>query len=285
MKPPWFTYQRAGTLQEATALLADHGDEAAVLAGGQSLLIELRLRHVRPRLVIDIDRIGDARLRTHDAAGWIGALVRHRELEAGGPGGPLGDLFARVGPWVAHPPIRTRGTFGGSVAWGHPCAEWNAVVAGLGGTISLARAGAERTVAAADWYLGPCRTARRPDEIVTGVTLPVLPSGSGVGFAEHRRTSASFALVAAVAAVAVGEQGRITSAHVGLAGAAAVPRRAAAAEAVLLGAEPTPDAVEAAARAAGAEADPVPEDHASVEYRRQVVVELVRRALTQAVAA
>ncbi|MGH9124881.1 MAG: FAD binding domain-containing protein, partial [Acidimicrobiales bacterium] len=218
MKPPSFTYQRAGSIDEATAMLATHGDDAAVLAGGQSLLIELRLRRVRPRVVVDIDRAGDGRLRAFDS-GWIGALVRHRELETGGPGGPLAALLARVAPWVAHPPIRTRGTFGGSVAWGHPCAEWNAVVAGLGGTISLARAGGERTLTADDWYLGPYRTARRPDEVVTGVTLPVLPAGTGIGFAEHRRTSASFALVAAVAAVAVDGDGRVAAAHVGVAGA------------------------------------------------------------------
>ncbi|HEX3427080.1 MAG TPA: FAD binding domain-containing protein [Acidimicrobiales bacterium] len=320
MKPPSFTYQRAGSIEEATAVLAAHGDDAAVLAGGQSLMIDLRLRRVRPRVVVDIDRAVDRRLRAFDGGGWIGALVRHRELEMGGlavpgglPGGPVGGplggpgaplggpagpgapgtrnggplavLLARVGPWVAHPPIRCRGTFGGSVAWGHPCAEWNAVVAGLGGTISLARANGERTVAAADWYLGPCRTARRPDEVVTGVTLPVLPAGTGIGFAEHRRTSASFALVAAVAAVAVGGDGRVTAAHVGVAGAGPVPWRAAGAEALLEGAEPSPDAVEAAAHAAGNQADPLPGDHASVEYRRHVVVELVRRALAQAVAA
>lgn len=293
MKPPPFLYRRPRSLEEALALLAEHGDDAAVLAGGQSLLIELRQRSVRPRVVVDIDRVEDPGLRRVDG-GRIGALVRHRDLEhrdleprdleRPGPG-PLGRLLATVAPWVAHPPIRVRGTFGGSVAWAHPCAEWNAVVAALGGTVTLDRAGGKRTVTAADWYVAPHRTARRPDELVTSVSLPELAVGTQVGFAEHRRTSASFALVAAVAAIGRGGDGAVTEAHIGLAGAGPVPLRAVDAERLLVGAHPTSEAIDAAGRAAGEACDPVAEAHASAEYRRHVAAELVRRVLTGAVAA
>jgi carbon-monoxide dehydrogenase medium subunit len=283
VKLPPFDYRAAGSVDEAVSVLAEHGPAAAVLAGGQSLLLELRYRRHRPALLLDINPLADRLGLARDGAALrVGALVRHAALERLTGDDPLSVLLRQVARYVAHPPIRTRGTLAGSLAWAHPAAEWCAAAVALDAAVTLRGRGGERTVAAAAWFRGPLRTARQPDELVTEVRLPLLADGTGVGFAEHRRTAASFALAAAVAAVRVVD-GRIASARIGLANAADVPLRAAAAEEALRGAEPTGAALDAAAEAAAAGADPVAEEHCPVGYRRQVVRVLVRRSLDQAI--
>lgn len=285
MKPPPFAYKETGSLDETTRVLSDNGDRAAVLAGGQSLLIDLRYRAVHPRLVLDINQVrelegieaGDGQLR-------IGALVRHRDLEnAPVEGDGLGQLLSTAARHVAHPPVRARGTFAGSVAWAHPAAEWCAITAGLGGVVELRSVTGQRAVPAAEWFTGRHRTARRPDELVTAVRLPLLGPDAGAGFAEHRRTHASFAMAAAFAAVRRAAPGSvITWARIGMANAADVPVRARAAEDMLTGEEPGRDLLDAAAESAAAAADPVAEPHCPAEYRRHVLSVLVRRSLEEA---
>lgn len=290
MKLPPFAYRAVSSLTEAAEALAQAGPEAAVLAGGQSLLVELRYRRRRPRLVLDINpvrRLGGIEAR--EGALRIGALVRHRELEerSGRDGedgaDPLRRLLALAARHVAHPPVRARGTLAGSVAWAHPAAEWCAVTAGLAGTVETVSTAGSRRVPAAEWFTGRHRTARRPDELVTAVWLPLLGKDAGVGFAERRRTHSSFAMAAAAAAVQVTD-GRITWARIGLANAAEVPVRAMAAEQLLTGGEVSDGLLAVAAEAAAADADPVPEPYCSPAYRRQALRALVRESLRQAVA-
>jgi aerobic carbon-monoxide dehydrogenase medium subunit len=287
MKPASFEYLAPPSVAEAVAALAEHGPAAAVLAGGQSLLIDLRYRGSRPALLVDINRVEAlSRLSVGAESVHIGALVRHSELERARFADPLADLLRRVAPYVAHPPIRARGTFAGSLAWAHPAAEWGALAVALDAQVELSGPAGSRLVPAHQWFRGPFRTDRRPDELVTGVRLPRLP-GAAVGFAEHRRTHGSFALAAAVVAVAVSVEGtgrRVASARIGLANAAGVPVRASAAEEVLRGQPPAPELLREAAARAGAQADPVAEPYASVAYRRHVLGVLVRRALAEAVA-
>jgi carbon-monoxide dehydrogenase medium subunit len=288
VKPPPFAYRSASSVWQAVDVLAREGADAAVLAGGQSLLIDLHYRRARPLLVLDINPVRELegiRVDTEANGGMarIGALVRHRELEALPLGDPLGRLLGVIARYVAHPPIRTRGTFAGSVAWAHPAAEWCALTAGLAGTVETSGAAGQRRVPAAEWFAGRHRTARQPDQLVTAVWLPLLGAGVGVGFAEHRRTHASFAMAASCAAVRV-TSGRVTWARIGMANAADVPVRAVAAERLLVG-NPVSHALLAdAAEQAAAEADPVPEPYCSPEYRRQALRVLVRRSLTAAVA-
>lgn len=281
MKPAPFDYLAPASEAEAVAALAERGSDASVLAGGQSLLIELRFRLRRPALLVDINRItGLSGITLSNASVHIGALVRHAELERASFADPLAELLHKVGPYVAHPPIRARGTFAGSLAWAHPAAEWCALAAALGAEVELLGPAGVRRVPARLWFRGPHLTARQPDELVTGVRLPRL-LGAGVGFAEHRRTHGSFALAAAVVAVRLAG-GRIEWARIGLANAAEVPLRAVAAEQVLRGQSPSADLVREAAAQASAEADPVEEQYASVPYRRHVLGVLVRRSLTEA---
>jgi carbon-monoxide dehydrogenase medium subunit len=167
----------------------------------------------------------------------------------------------------------------GSIAWAHPASEWCALAVALDARIELRGRDGSRTVAAADWFAGPHRTARLPHELITAVRLPLLAGAAGVAFLEHRRTSASFAQVAVAVVLHVTED-VITSARIGLANAAGTPVRAVTAERALLGAAPEPAAFDLAARlAAEQDADPRPEPYADVGYRRHVVGTLTGRAL------
>ena len=327
MKPPPFRYRAAASVAEATELLAELGAHAAVLAGGQSLLIDLHFRRARPEMVVDINQLSElAQLQVADGWVQIGALVRHRELEQGqlgegagpcgggratagggqatggggratGGGGratagggratggsadPLGRLCALAARHIAHPPVRVRGTFAGSVAWAHPAAEWCALAAAMEAEMLLASAAGTRTIPADQWFTGRHQTARRPDELLTAVRMPLLGTGTGVGFAEHRRTHASFAMAAALTAVNVTE-GQVNWARIGMASAADVPVRARAAESLLAGQAVSEQLVLEAAEAAAAAAEPVPEPHCSPRYRRQALRVMVQRSLQQAV--
>ncbi|MFC7642816.1 FAD binding domain-containing protein [Streptosporangium lutulentum] len=248
------------------------------------MLLDLHYRRLRPALLVDVNGVeelaghgvGDGRL-------VLGALVRHAELERPVVEDPVGALLARIAPYVAHPPIRARGTFAGSIAWAHPAAEWCAAAVALDAEIGLHGPSGTRVVGAADWFRGPHSTGRTAQELVTEVRLPLLGAGTGIGFTEHRRTHGSFALAAAVAAVRVAE-GRVVWARIAMANAGPVPVRAASAERVLAG-QPVASCDEAVGEAgtmAAHEADPRPEPHCSVEYRRHVLAVLVRRALRQA---
>jgi carbon-monoxide dehydrogenase medium subunit len=281
MKPAPFDYVAARSSDDVVAALAD-GD-THVLAGGQSLVLEMNFRSARPRRLVDINRIaGFDRLTYDDAALHVGPLVRHRAFEPGSVPGPLGALLARVAHHIAHPPIRARGTMLGSLAYAHPAAEWPAVATALGAELELLSVHGRRVVSADDFFTGPFATARRPDELLAEVRLPLLPTGSTVGFAEHRRTHASFAQLAVVAAVTVTE-GRVVSACLGLVNAAERPVRASAGEAVLMG-RPLDDTsiAETARAAAEQDAQPRPQPYADIAYQRHAVAVLTRRALTQA---
>jgi carbon-monoxide dehydrogenase medium subunit len=307
VKPPPFRYRAAASVAEATELLAELGTHAAVLAGGQSLLIDLHFRRARPEMVVDINQLSElAALQVADGWVQIGALVRHRELEQGqlgegaaGPSGggratgggrratggsadPLGRLCALAARHIAHPPVRVRGTFAGSVAWAHPAAEWCALAAAMEAEMLLASAAGTRAIPASQWFTGRHQTARRPDELLTAVRMPLLGAGTGVGFAEHRRTHASFAMAAALTAVNVTE-GHVNWARIGMASAADVPVRARAAESLLAGQAVSEQLVLEAAAAAAAAAEPVPEPHCSPRYRRQALRVMVQRSLQQAV--
>ncbi|GAA5016314.1 FAD binding domain-containing protein [Actinopolymorpha pittospori] len=296
MKPAAFDYVTPRTVAEAVAALADTDRKAQVLAGGQSLLIEMHYRRARPDLVVDINRVADLdALRVGDGALRVGALVRHRVFESprAAPG-PLGRLLSLAAHHIAHPPIRTLGTMVGSLAWAHPASEWCTVAVALGADIEVRGGDGDRSLGAHDYFRGPHLTTREPGQLITGVRLPLLEQNTGVGFLEHRRTHASFAQIAVVATLTV-HDGVITGARIGLANAADRPVRAVAAETSLIGAEF--DQVEsegqradagpfhrAAGLAAERDASPRAQPYADVDYQRHVVAVLVRRTLHQAAA-
>jgi aerobic carbon-monoxide dehydrogenase medium subunit len=284
VKPPPFDYVAPSSAEEAVSLLAAAGGEAQVLAGGQSLLLELNFRTRRPAVLVDINRVtGFDRLDVSDGGRVrVGPLVRHRAFERPVVDGPLGLLLARVARHIAHPPIRARGTMLGSLAYAHPAAEWPAVAVTLDAELDLLGLDGARTVAAADFFTGPFATVRSPTELLVEARLPGLPADARVGFVEHRRTSASFAETAVIAVVTV-HDGLVTTARIGLVNAADRPVRAYAAERFLAGRPVTGFAFADAGQVAAVEdAAPADRPHASAEYQRQAVAVLVRRALEEA---
>jgi aerobic carbon-monoxide dehydrogenase medium subunit len=211
----------------------------------------------------------------------IGALTRHLALQNTDHPGPIGSLLRRAAARIGHLPIRTRGTFGGSLAHCDAASEWCLVARLLDAdvTVRSARNG-ERTVAAADFFQMIFTTALEPDEILTSVALPRLDDSYRTGIAEFARRAGDFAIVAATSAVQLTD-GVVTDARVCLGGVGDIPFRSRAAESALLGQEWNPEVISAAAAAAAAEVDPPSDAHGDAEYRRDLVSALLTRSLQQ----
>ncbi|BCB88754.1 FAD binding domain-containing protein [Phytohabitans suffuscus] len=286
MKPAPFEYARPRSLEEALAVLADDPDDTKVLAGGQSLVPMMNFRLARPRRLVDINLVPD--LDGVETAGdrvRIGARTRHLALQNTDLPGPLGHLLRRAAVHIGHLPIRTRGTFGGSIAHSDAAAEWCLVAATLDAEMTVrGQARGVRTIPAADFFRAIFTTALEPDEILTSISLPALPGDYRTGIAEFARRAGDFGIVTATAAVRV-SGGVVTDARVGLGGVSDVPFRSRAAETTLLGQRWSAELVTAAAQAAAAEVDPPSDLHGDAAYRRDLVRALLPRALGQPVEA
>lgn len=281
MKPAAFEYCRPGSVDEAVGLLRELGDDAKVIAGGQSLVPMMNLRLAVPGALVDIGGLADLEgIATSTGTVEIGSRVRHLDLERAELPGPLGRLLRTTARHIGHLPIRTLGTFGGSVAHADPSAEWCVVARTLDAEIVLHGPRGERTVGADNFFRGYFTTAVEPDELVTAIRLPDLDGTQAVGFAEFARRAGDFAIVAAVTVLDM-RHGRIAAARIGLAGVADRPIRADRAEAALVGEEPSPQSFADAANVAAAEVDPPSDVQASADDRRDLVRALVRRALAQ----
>lgn len=278
MKAPPFAYARAESLEHAFELLADGGDEAKLLAGGQSLVPLLVHRVLRPTHLVDIDRVGGLAGTTRDERGLVlGALTRHAELEQGELEGRE-RLLSFAARHVGHVPIRSRGTLGGSIAHADPAAELPLALLALDAEVVVRSASGERRAPIDDFLLGPFTTALAAGEIVTAVAVPAAMSSGSAAFAEIATRPGDFAL-ASVAATAVLEEGRLRDLRIALGAVEATPVRARAAEAALDGEAPSDAMIAAAASVAAAACEPI-EDHATTAgYRRALVARLVRDAL------
>ena len=284
-----FDYRAAGSRAEALSVLAEHGEDAKVLAGGQSLVPMMHLRLARPAVVLDINRLpGLDRVAVADGELRVGALVRHRRLERPVVADPLGALLAAAARHIGHLPIRTRGTFAGSLAHADPAAEWCLIAVAVGARLVLSSASGERVVAADDFFDYPFVTALRPDELITEVRLPLLGAGTGVAFLEHAPTAGAFAQVAACATATVagakaGGPGRIGAVRLALGGVAGRPRALPAAVEALTGAAPSEETLDEVRRQVLAAADPPADPLLSAGYRRALAAELAVAALTAAI--
>ena len=257
MIPAKFDYQRAGSAEEAVALLVQHGDDAKLLAGGHSLLPLMKLRLASPAMLIDIGRVTDlSYIRDAGDHVAIGALTRHRDLQ-------ISDLLQREVPILAHtaslvgdPQVRHRGTLGGTVAHGDPASDLPAVVLALGGTMVATGPKGQREIPATDFFTGFLETALAPDEMLTEIRVPKSPGGWS--YQKFNRRAQDWAIVG-VAAVSNGTTG-VEQALAG--GASAADAAAVAADGL----------------------DPPADLNASVEYRQHLARVLVRRALEEAAA-
>jgi carbon-monoxide dehydrogenase medium subunit len=285
MKPAAFQYHAPKTIDEAVAMLAEYApDDGRVLAGGQSLVPTMAFRLARPHHLIDINGIAALdRLVVEDGRLVIGAGVRHQTFRRPVVAGPLGELLSAVMHHIAHYPIRTRGTFCGSVAHADPASEWCLVAATLGAEMVARSTRGVRVIAAADYFQGIMTTALEPDELLAEVRLPLLPAATRWGFYEFNRRAGDFALGMALVAYDVAN-GVIAAPRVGVGGAEANARRIAAAEAQLAGQPPGGAAFTAAGAAAAAAIDPLTDAQTDAVYRRELVAVVTRRALERAAA-
>jgi carbon-monoxide dehydrogenase medium subunit len=282
MKLPPFDYEAPQTVSEAVGLLAEHGDEASVLAGGQSLIPLLALRLARPEVLIDIN--GIAELSGVSATdGWmaIGAMTREYVAEESYGVAEAIPLLAAALPFIGHEAIRSRGTIGGSLAHADPAAELPAVARALDAEFVVRGPSGIRVIPAEEWFEGYLTTSRRPDELLVEVRFPTASPGTGVSFQEVARRHGDFAIVGLAASLTLSDA-TISEARLALAGFSDVPFRAAAAEDLLAGERPSAALFDEAARLATDGADPPADLHGSSDYRKTVAAVLVRRGLRAA---
>jgi len=285
MKPAPFVYHAPTELQEAIARLAQVAPaDGRVLAGGQSLVPSMAFRLARPAHLVDINAVvGLNQLAVASDGLVIGACVRHAAFHHPVTDAPLGALLSAVVRHIAHYPIRTRGTFCGSLAHADPASEWCLVAVTLGATIVAESVRGARLIAADEHFQGIMTTALAPDEILTQARLPALAPGSRFGFYEFSRRAGDYALAMALATFRL-EQGVMVAPRLGLGGVEERPRRSAAAEAVLAGRAPDAAIFRQAADAAAATVEPLEDLQSSADYRRDLVRVVARRALQRALA-
>ena len=283
MKPAPFRYYAPTSLDEAVALLAELGpQDGRILAGGQSLVPTMAFRMARPAHLIDINGIAElATVTVKDDVLSVGACVRHAAFEADAVPGVTGALLRKVVRNIAHYPIRTRGTFCGSVANADPASEWCCVMAALDGVVLARSQRGTRRVAAADFYQGVMATALEEDELVVAAELPLLPDGTMTGFMEFSRRKGDFAIAMALVTYCL-ENGVMVEPRVAIGGAEPHARRLQETEAVLNGQMPNKAAFSRAAEAAALAVDPMEDINNTAAYRRSLVRTLLQRALETA---
>ena len=281
MRPPPFCYADPSTVDEALGLLAEHGDDAGILAGGQSFVPLLNFRLARPTVIVDINRIAElAFIEQQNGALEIGALTRHRAVEQSALVSETCPLLSEAIAHVGHVQIRNRGTVGGSLAHADPAAELPAVVTALGGSLRLRSASGERTLAPGDFFVGSLTTAIEPGEMLVAVELPAWPAGTATCFTEFSRRQGDFALAGAGAALALDDGGRVERAGLALMGVGDRPFDGSAiANELLCGETPSEAAVQAVAERVQSDVEPSSDMHAPADYRRHLAGVMARRAL------
>jgi CO/xanthine dehydrogenase FAD-binding subunit len=282
MKPAAFDYHRPTGAPEALRLLAELGDDAKVLAGGQSLVPLMNFRLARPAHLVDLNRVAElSYLRLEQDTLRIGAMTRQRQVERSdvAAGWPLLTEAIRL---IGHTQIRNRGTVGGSLSHADPAAELPAVMTALDASFVLRSSRGERTLRAGDFFLGAYTTALEPDELLVEIQIPPVPARTGMAFQEISNRHGDFALVGVGAILTLNDAGAIGAAALAFTGAGESPIRSAKAESLLIGQRPTVELFREAAAITATELDPVTDIHATADYRTKVGAVIARRALHQA---
>ncbi len=277
-----FDYYRANSLSEAVSLLASHPG-AKLLAGGHSLLPQMKLRVAQPSALVDIGRVAELRGLTHDGGVLrIGALTTHNTVATSAVVREHCPILAQAAAQIGDQQVRNRGTIGGSVAHADPAADLPTVLVALGATMTATGPNGSRDIAAGEFYTDLFTTALGEDEILTSVAVPAYGSGAAGAYAKHEHPASGYAVVGA-AVMLMASGGNCTGAHIAVGGATANPVRASAAEAALVG-QPLSAAnlAAAAAKAAAAIVNPLSDYYASAEFRTHLATVMVKQALTEA---
>ncbi|MCK6628048.1 MAG: xanthine dehydrogenase family protein subunit M [Anaerolineae bacterium] len=286
MKPPPFEYFAPTTTTEALALLSQYGYEAKPLAGGQSLIPTMNFRLAQPGVLIDLNPIAElAYIRRSDDGGLrIGAMTRQRQVERDPLVAERAPLLREAMPYIAHPQIRNRGTFGGSLAHADPAAELPAVTTALEARFRARTQAGERWLLANEFFISLFATALEPDELLVEVDLPPLPPRTGWAFTEMARRHGDYALVGVAAVVTLDERDHCQRAKLVFLSVGDGPVEAQQAAHLLIGQPPTAEAIRASAETAATnDIAPNGDIHASAEFRRHLARVLAQRVLTQAV--
>lgn len=283
MKPAAFDYRVPASLEEALALLAEHGDEARVLAGGQSLMPMLNMRLSRPSVIVDLNRIDELRTTlVGERSLTVGSMIRQREAELDPAFRQrlpvLGDALKRVG----HVTTRNRGTIGGSICHADPAAELPALAVFLDATLTVRSQRGVRTIPAAQFYKGVFSTALEPDELLTDVAFPFLERGCGAAVCEFTRRSHEFAIAGVYAALTRNSADVVTSCRLLAFGVNGEISRLTTAENTLMGQIYRTELVDEAAAVARSSLSALSDTVASSAYRLELVRALCARALTTA---
>lgn len=281
MKPALFEYFSPANLIEALELLEQYGDEARILAGGQSLMPLMNLRLARPKVIIDINRLSELQYIAHGANGdlAIGALTRQRTVERSDLVQRGNPLLAATIPLIAHTQIRNRGTIGGSIAHADPAAELPALCVALEAEFTARSSRRQRIIRSQDFFLGYMTTALEPGELLAEIRLPAWDPAFGWAVGEMSRREGDFALVGVIVLLRLDEKDACKDVRIALFGVGATPVRMRKAEDMLRGCELDGPAVTEVARVVSEDLEPDSDLHASVEYRKEVGGVLTRRSL------
>jgi aerobic carbon-monoxide dehydrogenase medium subunit len=282
LKAAAFDYVKPRSIEQAISLLQEHGDDARLLAGGQSLLASLNMRLSEPRLLVDIGALDVLRgIRVQGDALRIGALTTHTQIEASPLVAQHAPLLSAAAPHIAHRAIRNAGTWGGSIAHADAAAEWPACLLALGGTVVARGPKGERRIAADDFFQGLFATALEPDEILVAGEVPLAAPGSWFAFDELARRRGDYAIVG-IAVTGRRNAGVLADCRIVLMGVASTPLRARKTEALLNGQVADEALVATAAASLRAEIDPLPDLTNSRETKRHLAGVLLQRLLNGA---
>jgi carbon-monoxide dehydrogenase medium subunit len=279
-------YVEPQSIDEVLATLDRYGDEAKILAGGQSLLVLLRDRLIEPRILVALQGVPGLDHITANGDLSVGAMATHTSVQMHPAVRARWPLLAEAEAAVSAPQIRNRGTLVGNVAHAFPTADPPAALIALGAQVRLRSSSAERTLPIEDFFIGLMQTALTPTELVTEIVVPGQPAGAGGAYLKYAMRPLDFSIVGVGARVVLAADGTCSEARIGLNGAGDIPLRARRAEDALWGRRllSEPDAIDAAAELAAADSDPVTDIDGSAEYKRKMVRVFVRRALRQALA-
>jgi len=282
MFPAAFEYAAPATLAEALALLKQRGDDAKIMAGGQSLIPLLKLRFAQPALVIDIGRLPSmSGIGRHNGHLSIGALARHVDIERNADLPKLSPILVETVHWISDPLVRNRGTMAGSVCHADPSGDWGSVMLALDASLVAYSESGERVIPVNGFFQGPFTTTLRPDEIVTEIRIPMPKGPSGGAYNKLERKVGDFATVAVAVHVEL-SGGKIANAGIGLTAVGETNIKATAAEKALIGHEPTDQLIAEAARLASEAANPKDDIRGTAAYKKDVVRVYVQRGLKTA---
>jgi carbon-monoxide dehydrogenase medium subunit len=283
MIPAQFDYAAPATLAEALSLLAEHPDDAKILAGGHSLIPAMKLRLAQPAMLIDIGRVRDlAYIREDGGQIRIGAMTTHYQLESSARLKEVCPLLPECAASIGDVQVRNKGTIGGSLAHADPAADWPAAAVALRAELVAASARGERVISADDFFVDMLTTALRADEVLREIRINAPPARTGQAYLKVPHPASGFAVVGVAVSLTAGDDGRCAAAGVGVTGVAAKAYRAAGVEAALVGAALDEQTIAGAASRAAEGVEANGDIYASADYRRHLAEVYTRRAFVAA---